>query len=115
LITPKGKDGPCKFGIADNPLMRVSVIQVGNWVDLEPRKWWWMAGRLLTIRVETELIEHLCRAEKHIRGEWFDIAADEAQSLAEATMEKMGLPWISEERLRALEDQAIAQVIGFAK
>lgn len=68
-----------KVGIAADPLKRFSAIQSANFVLLRLHKFWWVAGQLISERIERDFKDHF--KECNIRGEWFDLSLPRSRSL----------------------------------
>ena len=105
-----------KIGIADNAKKRFAAIQTGNWAELTLLHHWWMAGKLLTERVEREAGKRLKAAGKHLRGEWFDIEAGEARMLLLSIIREFGFSAMTEAEMVADEarraDKKLDAIMG---
>lgn len=86
-ILSTGEDGPCKVGITNDLAMRLSVLQVGNWMKINPVMFTFVVGRNITGKLNMwsafsngaatlELLVHrkLKELDLHLSGEWFDIS-----------------------------------------
>jgi hypothetical protein len=81
-------NGPLKIGYAKNVQARLSSIAMAHWEhDIELHFFCWCAGTVFTRALEKRV--HLRFDDKRVRGEWFDVTADEAKeaivSIARAT------------------------------
>lgn len=105
LITTE-QDVPVKIGIAADPRRRFEDIQAANFLPLRLDRFWWMAGREVTARIEKAFKDHF--AEVRVRGEWFEVDLSEA--------EKFILKYAREIRTWAInEDEMIERMMRMEK
>lgn len=71
VITPvaRGKTGPVKIGIAQDPKARLRQLQSGSPVGLEIFASYWCPGRDRVASLEKHM--HQCMAGVRLHGEWF--------------------------------------------
>ena len=79
---------PVKVGIAANPHARFASHQSSNFVQLRLHRFWWVAGRQISVRIEGDFKEHF--SGRCIRGEWFDVPLPEAVAFIEAGVRAIG-------------------------
>ena len=93
---------PVKVGIAVNPSHRFASIQSSNFVQLRLHRFWWVAGRQISVRIEGDFKEHF--SGRCIRGEWFDVPLPEAVAFIEAGVRAIGTWGVAEEEVVRLMD-----------
>jgi len=93
---------PVKVGIAANPHARFASHQSSNFVPLRLHRFWWVAGRQISVRIESNFKEHF--GDRCIRGEWFDVALPEAVAFIEATVRAIGTWGVAEDEVVRLMD-----------
>ncbi len=87
-----------KIGMADDPPKRFGAIQSSNFVDLELFRYWFVAGRPLSEKVEAA-IKTLYQPSL-IRGEWYRIPADLMAREVKAELERAGHWHLTEIEMR---------------
>lgn len=98
VIGPEG--GPYKIGKADEPVTRLSDLQIGNWNKLE----------LITeivggLELEAEL--HKKFSKKRIRGEWFDLNEKDLERLRDmGKRTKSSLTGVGRSRIEMIRECA---------
>jgi hypothetical protein len=65
--------GPLKIGYAADVVQRFGSMCADNWLPISVHHLMWCPGRPIAVRVESEVHSILDRANKRIRGEWFDV------------------------------------------
>lgn len=99
-ILPDGEDGPAspiKIGISDDPITRLSALQMGSFFKLVVYQHWWLAGKLVAVNVERAFKDKY--REFNIRGEWFDLEPNEAVKLAAQQLSDIGPRFYTEASL----------------
>lgn len=81
-------DTPLKVGITNDPVNRLSELQVANFKPMCMQRFWWLPGRKITARIERSFKEYF--ADNNIRGEWFDLSLDEAEQFIESRITDIG-------------------------
>ncbi len=69
---------PVKVGIADDVVSRFNSIQSSNFAELKIHRYWWMAGRAISERVESAFKREF--SARQVRGEWFDLDLTTAEA-----------------------------------
>jgi hypothetical protein len=106
LVTTES-GAPVKVGIATNPHARFSAIQTSHFVSLRLHRFWWLAGRQISIRIESDFKEHF--RDRCIRGEWFDVTLLEAVAFVEAAVRAIGTWGVEEDQVIRLMDHYARQ------
>ena len=94
LVTTDNKS-PVKVGIAGNPLLRLSELQVGNFNRLHLHRFWWLPGRRVSERIERSFKDHF--STRCVRSEWFELTLPEAEAFVEGAIRSLGTWGVSEE------------------
>lgn len=121
---------PSKVGISDDMSQRLASLQTASWLDLDVEKFWFpytgikvgdlnldhrlKPERMNTARLAAQVLERAVHAklkefDLHMRGEWFDITADEAVEVVEKVAETNGF------RLVSPRDIALANMHGLTR
>lgn len=87
LVTTE-RGAPVKVGITENPVSRFGQLQSDNFVLLRFHRFWWLPGRPVSKKIESEFKSHF--EPQNIRGEWFDTPLDEAEALIEDSVRRIG-------------------------
>lgn len=85
-----GTDGPCKIGVAKIPTDRLSSHQSSNVREVEFARYWLTVGSPVSLRIERWVMSDL--ADNGIRGEWFDVTADQMADSVERAIIAEKLP-----------------------
>lgn len=101
LVTTES-GAPVKVGIAANPHARFGSHQSSNFIALRLHRFWWVAGRQISVRIEGDFKEHF--SGRCIRGEWFDVPLPEAVAFIEAGVRAIGTWGVAEEEVVRLMD-----------
>ena len=101
---------PVKVGIAANPHARFASHQSSNFVQLRLHRFWWVAGRQISVRIEGDFKEHF--SGRCIRGEWFDVPLPEAVAFIEAGVRAIGTWGVAEEEVVRLMDHYARQKLS---
>ena len=97
-IITTNDDWPCKIGITDNLVERIQKMQTGNWHQLRAHRFWFPytdidlgkdkfktpslnTARMATVALEKQVHQTMAELDVHMRGEWFDIDADDADAV----------------------------------
>lgn len=102
---------PIKVGVAADPFSRFSGHQSSNFVELRLRRFWWMAGRQIALRVEKGFKEHFQR--QCVRGEWFDLELPIAEAFIEGMIRGLGTWGVSHEDVIELFEHHVRALGGF--
>jgi hypothetical protein len=102
LVTPQ-QSTPVKVGIARDPLRRLVGLQNAHFEQLRLHRYWWLAGRPISTRIEQAFKEQFAHAM--IRGEWFDIPLSEAEAFIESTLRAIGTWGMRQEEIARLMQQ----------
>jgi hypothetical protein len=102
LITT-GKGWPVKVGIAADPVRRLNGLQNANFETLRFHRFWWVAGRPVAARIEQAFKARF--ATSAIRGEWFDVAATNAEAFIADTIHSLGTWGIDQEQAGRLMEE----------
>jgi hypothetical protein len=94
---------PCKIGYASNLGHRLGALQVGCWEKLEIHRKVPVFSKSAAIGMERMIHKHLdkhggIREGQRIRGEWFDIFAEDAYKIIEEAFDY-------QKRLQALKEK----------
>ena len=103
---------PVKVGIAVNPSHRFASIQSSNFVQLRLHRFWWLPGRQITVRIESDFKEHF--GARCVRGEWFDVALAEAVAFIEAAIRDIGTWGVVEKEVVGLMDHYARHKLSIA-
>ena len=79
---------PIKVGITNDPVSRLSELQVGNFNQLRIHRFWWLPGRRISGRIERGFKDHF--KHHNVRGEWFDTPLNDAERFIEDTIRDLG-------------------------
>ena len=89
-----GSTRPVKIGITDDPLRRLGDFQVAHYHTVDFLRVWWLPGKPIASRIESAFKNHFI--EENIRGEWFDVPADDAIAFVHDTIARLGTWGISQ-------------------
>ncbi len=89
-----GNTRPIKVGITDDPLRRLGDFQVAHYHTVDFLRVWWLPGKLIAARIKSAFKYNFI--EEHIRGEWFDVTADDAIVFVHDTVKRLGTWGISQ-------------------
>jgi hypothetical protein len=89
-------------GIAVDPAQRFASIQSSNFIPLRLHRFWWLPGRLISARIETEFKQHF--VDRRIRGEWFDMSLSAAEEFTAEATRKLGTWGVTEGDVVGLMD-----------
>ncbi|WP_425067850.1 GIY-YIG nuclease family protein [Reyranella sp.] len=101
---------PVKVGIASNPHARFNAHQSSNFVPLRLHRFWWVAGRQISVRIEDDFKEHF--GARCVRGEWFEVALPEAEAFIEAAVRTIGTWGVEEDQVIRLMDHYARQELS---
>jgi len=87
LVTTE-RNAPVKVGVAEDPVRRLSDLQTANFNLLRLHRFWWLAGRQVSERIERAFKDHF--SPRCVRGEWFDLPLPEAEAFVEAAIRDLG-------------------------
>ena len=92
-----GSTRPIKIGITDDPTRRLGDFQIAHYHTVDFHRVWWLPGRPIALRIESAFKYHFI--EEHIRGEWFDVPADEAIAFVHRMIDRLNTWGISQSEI----------------
>lgn len=69
---------PCKIGVAQNAVRRLTNLQIAHWRLLQVSEYRWVESSAAAFAVEKEAHSILSANGKGLLGEWFDVRPKEA-------------------------------------
>lgn len=83
-----GSTRPLKIGMTDDPPRRLGEFQTAHYHAVDFHRVWWLAGKPIATRIESAFKYYFL--PEHLRGEWYDVPADEAIDFVQDTIERLG-------------------------
>jgi hypothetical protein len=97
-----GEGSAVKIGISVNPLSLLSGLQHAGIEPLRLHRFWWLAGRAISSRIERSFKERF--ASSNIRGAWFDMPLAEAEAFIDLSIRTIGTWGITDAEMIDLMD-----------
>lgn len=115
-ILSTGEDGPCKVGITNDLALRISVLQVGNWMKIQPVMFtfviagnvgklnMWSAFSNGSVSLEGLVHKKLKELDLHLSGEWFDIGEKDCIAVVKKVASNEGFRLAGPEVLQSISN-----------
>jgi len=104
---------PVKIGISEDPVRRIAAIQASHFDELIFHRFWWVPGIAVATRIESGFKRSF--ADYNIRGEWFDMTAQQAARQVEAAIERLGIWSLTQSEMEHLFDDWVRKKWGMPK
>lgn len=106
VVVENSQPEPCKIGTGVDPLMRLSMLQVGNPRPLAIGWVAWLKGWESGRKVEARA--HALLAAKSLRGEWFSVDVNAACDAIRQAAAEAGLRCFTQRQLEVIRQEADA-------